>query len=567
MPSDNDRKSPSDLTSDVLIVGAGPTGLVLANILGLQGVRVTIIEERPALIDYPRGVGIDDETVRVFQSTGLIDQILPHTVPNQTLTYVTADGSVLGSFSPTEQPYGWPRKHGFIQPMVDRVLLEGLDRFPDVTVLWGHKAQNLSPDTHGVTVDVEGPGGETFTLRGSYLVGCDGGRSGIRKWMGVSFDGLSSSTRWLVVDIANDPLGTPNAYIVCDPKRPRVSIGLPHGVRRFEFMLFDHEKGDVADPAEVTRLLTPVIPDPENAEIIRSRVYTHHSRVASRFISDRVLIAGDAAHLMPVWQGQGYNSCVRDAGNLGWKLGMVVKGVAGPELLETYDAERRPHARSMVNLSRLTGRFLGITNPLLARIRDGVTRAAGAVPPVRDYFLQMRFKPMPTYRAGGVIGGAGSPAGTLFVQPEVMVPGDDGLVKLDDLIGNRFAIIRWGADPAAALPPEQREAWRALGARFIAVHPMNQLPDKDCTAAVSDTDKGTETIPIGDISGDLRAWFNTHPHPFVVLRPDRIIGTACGTQEAGGQSAALLELLGVRISGTTTSEPLMNELERPGRQR
>jgi 3-(3-hydroxy-phenyl)propionate hydroxylase len=219
---------------DVVIVGAGPSGLTLANILGLQGVRTLVVEERDTLIDYPRGVGLDDEALRTFQSIGLVEQILPHTVPNQILRFFDARRRLLAEMAPPDARFGWPKRNGFVQPLVDAELYAGLDRFDHVEVRFGHRMATCSTDDDGVTVEFET--GQP-PVRARYVVGCDGGRSTTRRLMGVSFDGTTSSTRWLVVDVANDPLGHPNSEVGADPARPYVSIAIAHGIRRFEFMI------------------------------------------------------------------------------------------------------------------------------------------------------------------------------------------------------------------------------------------------------------------------------------------------------------------------------------------
>ena len=202
---------------DVVIVGAGPVGLTLANILGLQGVRTLVVDERDSLIDYPRGVGLDDEALRTFQAIGLVDQVLPHTVPNQILRFFDAKRKLLAEMAPPDARFGWPKRNGFVQPMVDAELLTGLDRFDNVEVRWGHQMENCTETADGVTVEFA-DGHEPVGAR--YVVGCDGGRSATRRLMGVSFDGTTSPTRWLVVDCANDPLGHPNSEVGADPKRP-----------------------------------------------------------------------------------------------------------------------------------------------------------------------------------------------------------------------------------------------------------------------------------------------------------------------------------------------------------
>src|SRR3569833_2083632 len=139
---------------DVVIVGAGPSGLTLANILGLQGVRTVIVEERDTLIDYPRGVGLDDEALRTFQSIGLVDRVLPHTVPNQILRFFDAKRRLLAEMAPPDARFGWPKRNGFVQPLVAAELCKGLDRFDHVEVAWGHPMTGIAETADGVTVEL-----------------------------------------------------------------------------------------------------------------------------------------------------------------------------------------------------------------------------------------------------------------------------------------------------------------------------------------------------------------------------------------------------------------------------
>ncbi|WP_353190778.1 bifunctional 3-(3-hydroxy-phenyl)propionate/3-hydroxycinnamic acid hydroxylase [Pandoraea pnomenusa] len=567
----------TDITTDVAIVGAGPVGLMIANILGLQGVRVTIVEKLDQLIDYPRAIGLDDEALRVFQAVGLAEALLPHTTPDHWMRFLTSEGHCFASIEPRTDEFGWSRRNAFIQPLADRVLFDGLARFPHVQVLFGHGVEAFTQDDRGVTLTARTRDGESRTIRAGYVVGADGGNSQIRRMLQVPFEGRTKPNQWIVVDVRNDPVGAPHVYMHCDHARPYVSAALPHGIRRFEFMVMPGEtEEELSKPENLTALIRKVVPHPDKVDYIRKRVYTHNARLAETFRVGRVLLAGDAAHIMPVWQGQGYNSGIRDANNLGWKLAMVVKGQCTARLLDTYTAERRAHARAMIHLSEVAGDIFAPTTRFGVRFRDTFVRSFNLFPSVKRYFVEMRFKPMPRYEAGVVLlpppqstGGwlarcleragnsapgrllglmsqkreswlgrlvygrdphASSPAGRLFIQPKVRT--EDGQTKrLDDVIGNRFAVIGWGADPTFGLTRQARAIADRLGVCFVLAKPDVQLAHTD------DVPEGV--IAIGDPLNRLKDWFGARAQSVVLLRPDRFIAGVCGPQEV---SEALVEL-------------------------
>lgn len=512
------------MDADVVVVGAGPVGLTIANYLGRYGRSVIVLEARERLVDFPRGVGMDDECLRAFQGIDLVDQVLPHTSPNQVLRFVNRKGKPLLEVDPQDQPYGWPRRNGFIQPLVDQALLAGLARYPRVDVRFGHRAVGATDHGDRAEVRCVGPDGTELTLTAAYVCCCDGGSSEMRKRLGISFDGKSEPTRWLVIDLYDDPLGYPNSYMVCDPARPHVSIGLPHGVRRFEFMLRDDEfpDGTVTD-AEVRRFVAAMVGPTWRGEYAPPRVYIHHARIAAAFRAGRFLLAGDAAHLMPVWQGQGYNSGIRDAANLSWKLAAVLRGVADDSLLDTYDVERRGHAAAMINLSVLTGRVISPRSRVKAWTRDRIAGLLNAVPAVRRYVLDMRYKPMPGLSSRATVpgddrGGA-DPVGRLLPQPWVRAvePGPERL--LDDLLGPWFALLSWGNDPRRMLTPEARAVCEAIGVTFVSVHPVTEL---DWAREHASGDR----VVVGDPTGALRRWFDIHRVAVALVRPDRIVAAA-----------------------------------------
>ena len=519
--------SPLDLSTDIAIVGAGPVGLMIANYLGQCGVNVTLVEKLDSLIDYPRAIGLDDESLRTFQAVGLADNVLPHTTPWHAMRFMTPKGRCFADIQPKTDEFGWSRRNAFIQPLADRVLFEGLQRFDNVKVLFGRELEGFEQSDSGVQLTLKNAEGRSERLQAKYLIGCDGGNSLVRRSLDISFEGKTAPNQWIVVDIANDPLSTPHVYLCCDPVRPYVSAALPHGVRRFEFMVMPGEtEAELSKPENMRKLLAKVLPDPDRIELIRSRVYTHNARLAGRFRQGRVLLAGDAAHIMPVWQGQGYNSGMRDASNLAWKLSLVIKGLASDRLLDSYELERRDHAKAMIDLSVLAGHVLAPPKRWQGTLRDGVSWLLNYVPPVKRYFVEMRFKPMPQYTRGALIvpSEKGSPVGKMFIQPKVLT--DTGTtVLLDEVIGENFAIIAWGCDPTWGLTPAQIAQWKTLGTRFIQV-----LPDVQLRAP---SDAGNDVIRVGDSTGRLREWFARGSSSIALLRPDRFLAGLATPQTLG----------------------------------
>ena len=551
----------NSLEWDVVIAGAGPCGLTLANHLGMLGVRTLVLEALPELIDYPRGVGMDDESLRSFQAVGVVEQVRRHTVPHQAMRFVDRRGRELASVNPLAEPFGWPRRSGFIQPLIDRELAKALGRFSHVRLAFSRSVQGVRDlgdhvQVEAQPVDAQGsPAGEPESIRAQFLIGCDGGRSSVRGLLGLPFDGQSESTKWLVVDLANDPVGLPNLSLVLDDSFPHVNIALPHGIRRYEFMVRgDEDEALYAQPEHIQALLQRVLPLGAKAQVIRHRVYTHHARIAPTFRKGRVFLAGDAAHLMPVWQGQGFNTGIRDASNLGWKLALVAQGKAGPALLDSYTQERHPHAAAMIDLSVLVGKIFVPANGLLRSARNLLAPLIAKIPPLRRYITEMRFKPMPFFQDGAIVRGAGRPTapavGRMFVQPWVADAAGQAQ-RLDDVIGLRFALISWSASMDAWISPEGRRVLDTLDAASIVIRPPCQDLDLDAPA-------GGQVL--ADRDGELRRWFDTAPGSVLVLRPDRVVAAVCMPCELDTCLKGLAEVLDLagsaRRPATEPARPL-----------
>ncbi|ENV48381.1 hypothetical protein P255_01262 [Acinetobacter brisouii CIP 110357] len=507
-----------DYNAQVAILGAGPVGLTIANYLSKQGISVVVVEKLDSLIDYPRAIGIDDEALRTIQSLGLIDKVLPHTTPNHAMRFLTPKGHCFADIQPMTREFGWSRRNAFIQPQVDKVLLENLQQYDTATVLFSRDLTKFSQDANGVTLNIETADKKSEVVHAQYLVACDGGNSIVRRTLNIGFDGKTAPNQWIVIDIENDPLATPHIYLCCDPVRPYVSAALPHGIRRFEFMVMPGEtQEELSKPENINRLLSKVLPNTEKIEVIRQRVYTHNARIADKFRVNRILLAGDAAHIMPVWQGQGYNSGMRDAFNLAWKLALVVQGKSGAALLDSYQVERKDHAKAMIDLSVMAGHVLAPPKVWQGFVRDSIAYALNYIKPIKQYLLEMRFKPMPQYKDGALVtdGHKHSPVGKMFIQPQVKLESGETAL-LDDVIDNDFAIIAWGVDPKWGMNDATMAKWKSLGVKFIQVLPAVQIDNPQ-------RKKLDGVITIGDSGVDIRSWFGKTSQSIVILRPDRFV--------------------------------------------
>ena len=376
---------PPSTQVSVAIVGGGPNGVALANLLGAYGVRTVVIEREREILEYPRAVGMDDEALRLFQAVGLAEPLLADMIPNVPLRMFRADGRCFADIRASTREFGWWRRNIFMQQIAEKTLRQGLARYPQVELRLGEEVTGLTQDETGVTLQVCDAAGQSYALRCAYAVAADGGRSPLRDMLGVTLQGRTHAIKWLVVDVRNAPLDAPYTALNCDPRRPNVCIYLPYGYRRWEFMVFaDEDEQRIAAPDSVRRLLAPYVKDPQAIEIVRARTYTHHSRVAERLVVGRVALVGDAAHLSPPWIGQGLNAGLRDVGNLAWKLAGIVQGRLHPALLQTYQQERHRHAKAMIDLADVFGAMLMPTSRIKAWLRDGFLSAVRLLPRINS---------------------------------------------------------------------------------------------------------------------------------------------------------------------------------------
>ncbi|MBG6176561.1 3-(3-hydroxy-phenyl)propionate hydroxylase [Labrenzia sp. EL_208] len=525
-------KNASD--TDVIIVGAGPTGLLLANLLGTMGVRTTIIERNAGTVDEPRAVSIDDESMRSLQAAGLSDEVGAICSRGYGSIYKGPNGSVFATVKPFIKEYGFDKRNAFQQPEFEAILRAALERHDNVTAHFETEVTGFSQTSEAVKATVTFPDSESGTVTGSYMVACDGGRSAIRKALDIKMEGTTFEEPWLIVDLLSTQNRCFHTEVHCDPSRPSITLPGPNGVRRYEFKL---QKGEnpqqVTEETFVRRLLAETGPDAKEP-IRRVRVYTFHARIAERWREGRVFLAGDAAHLTPPFAGQGMNSGLRDAHSLAWRLAETLHATGSTDLLDSYQTERKPHAWSLIQLALRMGQVMMPASRLQGSLIRAGFHALALYPPARDYFAQMKYKPKPRFEQGliqhGVRRNKHSVVGRMIPQPVVADP-DRTHHLLDEVLPDRPVVLLYSKAPDTDLSETARAQFRKLGVSIVGLTP-------ECTNPVS------ADFPI---YRDQSRFFASEPYKFHVghaflVRRDRYVAASVPVSRADSLTEMILRL-------------------------
>ncbi|MEU1548302.1 bifunctional 3-(3-hydroxy-phenyl)propionate/3-hydroxycinnamic acid hydroxylase [Nocardia sp. NPDC005745] len=490
----------------VAIVGYGPVGGALANLLARQGVDVAIIEPYKDVYPFPRAGGIVPESLRLFQTLEVIDQLDSHMV-EWTFWYdiFDKDWNRIIERKPDlgERYQDWAHNVMFFQPALERALREENDRL-GVKAYLGFKAEEIVQDEDGVDLRIaQRDGTPAGWLRADWVIGCDGSRSIVREAIGGGQDDLEGDQAWLLVYlrlIREDVELPERIFEWANPDRQvRYVTPFPHNLKIFEFKVLPGETQEtLVDPDNVWELLSPWLKKGD-AEFVRTGVYEFHSRVANRWRDRRLLIAGDAAHEMPPTLGEGLNSGFRDAMNLGWKLAGVIDGTFADRILDSYEQERKPHVRTLVEISNT----INVAGAAIAADPEAFRASVS---------LEDNYEPPRPRLDPGLHGNEEAPVGTIADQPRLA----DGTL-FDDAVGYRIAVVATeGLLRAAGV--DEDAAWSAIGA-----------------------------IPFpADEHRAVRAWLERLGTQAVIVRPDRyILGVADNAEE--------LRRLGTSLAGSLTN--------------
>ena len=536
-----ERRRPPVTGYDVAIIGYGPVGVTAANLLGRLGLRVLVVERAADVYGRARAISTDEEVVRIWQRVGLADRLTADMLADRPLTFVDAAGRTFLSFTPESMGNGYPPQQFIYQPALERTLRAGVGRFDCVEVLLGHECTDLTQDTDGVELTIEPAGaagavglagapgvagapgavGAGRVVRAAYVIAADGGSSATRTRLGIGFEGRTYEERWVVIDTA---VRTPwpevdRLRFHCNPTRPAVDCPTPLDHHRWEFpVLPGDDEAALVTRDGVLGLLAGQGIGPEHVEVLRAVVYSHHVRFADRWRVGRVFLAGDAAHVMPPWIGQGMASGVRDAENLCWKLAAALDGRlpadATERLLDSYATERMPHVRAITRAAVFFGRVITERRPVVTSVRDRLFRATCLLPGVGAYLRGARWFPVTAYRAGLLAAspsrrGSARAVGAHLPQPWV-VDQLGNRARLDDALGHlSWAVLHTGARP-------DLDPWRRAGVQVLELRPAGHDPHPDAVV---------------DVENGLRDWLRARRVTAVAVRPDAIVYAAAGPGE------------------------------------
>lgn len=497
---------------DIAIIGCGPTGLTAASLLGQAGHRVIVIERWPDAYGLPRLSHIDGETARLVQSAGDIEHALRDASALEQYFFYDDRGDVLIDMDWRGDNSGFPAHIAIFQPEIEEAMYLRAQALPNVEFLRGWEVTGIEQDGETATVSAHPWEGawkgapdqpeEIRSFEVDFVIGADGANSFARRSLGIERFSYGKHERWLNLDseYVRD-LGErfTKGAIYCDPARAHMFIPIGKSRVRFEVRLLPGEETahweDIKNGLGWLKKQHGLTLD--DVKPIRNVVYTFDPAIAKCWKQGRVFLAGDAAHTMMPYMGQGACSGIRDGANLAWKLDLVLAGKADAALLETYETERRPHATVITETSNMLGAVANEDDLEKVAARNAMFRSGNMPPP--PAFPRVETGVVHTEADGRLHPATGAPT----PQGRVRLGECEG--RMDDVAGSGFLIVSRD-DPSDVLDATARAFLNDLGCRWVLV---------------GETD--TESGIMQDIDGDQLRYLSQNGFAAYLRRPDFLL--------------------------------------------
>ncbi|TGL36838.1 FAD-dependent oxidoreductase [Leptospira koniambonensis] len=496
---------------NVLIVGAGPVGLLTANLLGREGIPVLIIDQNPGILEIPRAISLDQDALRILQASGLGEEASKIMPSISWVEMISPYVGTLAKINSMGSMDGHPRLVSIYQPDLERLLRKGLERFDHVR-LWSECTYLTHVESDSEIILKVKCNGTTYKISTGFLLGCDGAHSPIREKQGWKLKGSAYKEDWLILDVEDMPNVLSKVEFICDPKRPIAHVPGPGKSQRWEFLLKEGETREEMEKSEKVAELIRPWGELSSMKVQRKAVYRFQAKTAECMGKGRVFLLGDAAHLTPPFAGQGLVSGMRDSFNLAWKIASVLRKEASRDILSSYNLERKPHAKKMIRLAVFLGSIIMTRSRIAAFFRDFLMIFLSFTP-ARPYLSDLRLKPDNSFGKGlflktNTLKKSSLSPGSIFPQAPLRLK--EGNWELSDsLLGSNLCLVGYGADPSRNLSRSNIEIWKKMGGRILYISNQQQVSEIISNSAE-------------DVTSSFLKFFGGADR-FAIVRPDKIV--------------------------------------------